>query len=315
MVKVLVTGKGGQLANELIVSVPKNVDILCLSSEELNICNFDIVDEIISKFNPDVVINAAAYTNVDSAEENSELSYLVNQNGVENLAKSCQMVNAQLIHISTDYVYDGSNNTPYKTTEKVNPINVYGHSKLAGENALKAFHNLSKIVIRTSWVYSIYGKNFVKTILSLLNSKQTISVIHDQIGTPTWAAGLADMIWGIVNKQYDPDSKKFSPLRHLKAAQGSQELTIYHWTDAGVASWYDFAESIQCLAFEKGLIDNKIPIVPISDSDFPTKAKRPRYSVLCKAETESFVGMQPQHWRKQLSSMLDELKNESEIAK
>ncbi|WP_285164731.1 dTDP-4-dehydrorhamnose reductase [Shewanella goraebulensis] len=312
MVRVLVTGKGGQLATELSISIPNFVEFLCLSSDELNICDSDEVDEVITSFNPDVVVNAAAYTRVDLAENNSAQSFLVNEQGVKNLAKACQNINAQLIHISTDYVYDGTGNKPYKTTEQVSPVNVYGHSKLAGENALKAFPELSKMVIRTSWVYSKYGNNFVKTILNLLKSKQSVSVIYDQIGTPTWAAGLADTIWETIAKQFDSSTQTFCPTSSLLSTESDKELAVYHWTDAGVASWYDFAESIQDLAFEKGLIEKKIPIIPIPDSDFPTIARRPRYSVLCKAETESFLGKQTQHWRKQLSLMLDELKIESE---
>ena len=192
------------------------------------------------------------------------------------------------MHVSTDYVFNGHKGSPYLTDDAIEPQGVYGKTKADGEKALLDLLPNSSCLIRTAWVYSSHGNNFVKTMLRLMADKPQLSVIDDQIGTPTWAKGLAEVC--------------------VNAAQ-NQTQGVYHWTDEGVASWYDFALAIQELGIEKGLLSSAIPVLPIPSSQYPTPATRPHYSVLDKTSArEAFASCNPTHWRKQLSSMMDELK-------
>jgi dTDP-4-dehydrorhamnose reductase len=289
-VKILVTGKGGQLANELGNSVPQGHQLVSLGSKELDITNSELVNQTINAQQPDIVINAAAYTAVDKAETDKELACAVNQTGAKNLALACKQQNIRLLHVSTDFVFDGTKSTPYQTDDIPNPINVYvyvyGASKLAGD--LDVMEILpSSVIVRTAWVYSAHGNNFVKSMLRLMAEKPTLGIVYDQIGSPTWAAGLAKWLWAVVEKP--------------------QVCGVYHWTDAGVASWYDFAVAIQELAIEKGLLKHSIPISPIPASQYPTPATRPSFSVIDKTSAEVAADVKTIHWRKQLSTMMDEL--------
>lgn len=295
--KVLITGKGGQLAWELENSAPKSVEILSCSSQELDITNQQQVDDTIQQFQPDIVINAAAYTAVDKAETDTEKAYAVNDLGSEYLALACKKIEAKLIHVSTDFVFDGTKTTPYQTDDQVNPINVYGASKLAGDIKVSAILGCQATIIRTAWVYSVNGNNFVKTMLRLMAEKEQLGIVYDQVGTPTWAKGLAEMIWSLVS----------SSIANSQLAS-QKEATILHWTDAGVCSWYDFAVAIQELAIEKGMLDKAIPVRPIPASAYPTPAARPSFSVIDKSTAEQASGIETTHWRKQLSTMMDELK-------
>lgn len=295
--KIVVTGQSGQLGWELQKTQNIQHDVHYFNSKELDITNTAQVNEMMSKITPDIVINAAAYTAVDKAEEDAEQAYFVNEKGVKNIAMACQVNNAKLIHVSTDFVFDGTKNTPYLPSDKTNPISVYGASKLAGEQQVQAILGHQACIVRTAWVYSEHGGNFVKTMLRLMSEKNELGVVADQIGTPTWAKGLATMIWALVENKMS-----FS-------LQGSlQETPIYHWTDAGVASWYDFAVAIQDLGVEAGLLDKKIPIRPIVAAAYPTPAKRPSYSVLDKTSAEEASGCMAFYWRKALENMLADLK-------
>jgi dTDP-4-dehydrorhamnose reductase len=285
--KVIITGKGGQLAWELEQLAPEGVEVISVGRKELDISNESQVLEFITNFKPDVVINAAAYTAVDKAEEDVDAAYAVNELGTKYLATACKGVNAKLLHVSTDFVYDGSNSTPYHTNATPNPINVYGASKLAGDILLQEIMPTASVIVRTAWVYSANGNNFVKSMLRLMQEKPQLGIICDQVGTPTWANGLAKWLWAVAAKP-----KVFG---------------IYHWTDAGVASWYDFAIAIQELGIEKGLLKEVIPILPIPTSAYPTPAKRPAFSVIDKSSAEVVSGLNTIHWRKQLSAMMDDL--------
>jgi len=291
--KVLIAGKNGQLGWELSRTQPDSVTETSFnSSEELNITDRQAVAEKIAAFAPDVVINAAAYTAVDKAETDSEAAYAVNEQGVINLAEACKGAGAKLIHVSTDFVFDAKKNTPYKPADQTAPLGVYGASKLAGEQALKKILPADSSIVRTAWVYSVHGNNFVKTMLRLMAEKEQLGVVFDQVGTPTNAKGLAQALWKLAENMVAPES---------------EVQPVYHWTDLGVASWYDFAVAIQSIACELNLLDKKIPVNPIFASQYPTPAKRPAYSVLDTLELREYTGISGIHWRESLFNMLKEI--------
>ncbi len=291
--KVLITGKGGQLAWELENTQPSDIQVVSLGIDELDLTNVDQVNQVMLELRPDVVINAAAYTAVDKAESDSTTAYAVNESGAENLAMMCKELGARMVHISTDFVFDGSQTQPYQTDAKTNPLSVYGASKLAGDEKVALIMGAQGCIIRTAWVYSAHGNNFVKTMLRLMAEREQLGIVYDQVGSPTWAKGLATMIWSLLT----------NPSTNTTAT----ECPIYHWTDAGVASWYDFAIAIAQLGVEKGLLDKTVDIKPIPAAAYPTPAQRPSFSVLDKSSTELACGISTRHWRDQLSDMLDEL--------
>jgi dTDP-4-dehydrorhamnose reductase len=287
--KVVITGKGGQLASELERPSPQGYQITSVSRSEVDITNESLISQFITSTKPDLVINAAAYTAVDKAESNIEAAYAVNEQGTKYLANACKRINARILHVSTDFVFDGSSTLPYQTDSNLSPINIYGASKLAGEVALLKILPKASVIVRTSWVYSVKGNNFVKNMLRLMQEKNELSIIYDQVGTPTWAKGLAQLLWIIADR---PEVKG-----------------IYNWSDGGIASWYDFAIAIaiQELGLEKGLLKEAIPIYPITTSEYPTPARRPACPVINKTSAEDVSGLRTTHWRKQLSSMMDGL--------
>lgn len=285
--KVLITGKGGQLAWELEQLAPEKFEIISVGRAELDITNEKLVSSFIAEIKPDLVINAAAYTAVDLAENDSDNAYAVNESGVKYLAQACKNHGSRILHISTDFVFDGASSSPYQPDATPNPLNVYGASKLGGDIALNKIFPEGSVIVRTAWLYSANGNNFVKSMLRLMQEKPQLGIIYDQVSTPTWAKSLAQWLWIIAGK---PDV-----------------TGTYHWTDAGVASWYDFAIAIQELGLEKGLLKTTIPVLPISTSVYPTPAKRPTFSVIDKSSAEHVSGYKATHWRTQLSLMMDEL--------
>lgn len=287
--KILITGAGGQLAWELQRSTPPGYRLSCLSRAELDITDRMAVAQCVAQLEPDAIINTAAYTAVDKAEADADNAMAVNATGVAYLAQASEHHGSYLLHISTDFVFDGRVNQPYSPADKVNPLSVYGFSKLAGERELASNMDSRWGLLRSSWVYSSQGTNFVKTMLRLMREKSVLRIVSDQMGTPTWANGLAEVCWSTVAAR-------------LKGK--------FHWSDAGVASWYDFAVAIQWLALDKGLLRKEIPIIPIRTSDYPTPALRPAFSVLDKTELlEALPSLNLRHWLLQLSDMLDELKD------
>ena len=286
--KVMLVGANGQLGRELMSTQAEWAELLSFGSDTLDIGDKEQLRTAISELRPDVLINAAAYTAVDKAEAEREKAYKVNVSGAKNLAELCKEFNIRLIHISTDFVFDGTASRPYQEDAASNPINYYGKTKLLAEQAIAEILPKKHLIIRTAWLYSSYGNNFVKTMLRLMNEKDELKIVADQVGTPTYAKKLASLIW--------------------QCCQRSELTGIYHWSDAGVASWYDFAMAVQEEALERKLLNKNIPIQAVSTREFPTSAKRPSYSVLDKGKMVNALAIKPVHWRVALRQMLDDLK-------
>ncbi|MCB2184002.1 MAG: dTDP-4-dehydrorhamnose reductase [Desulfobulbaceae bacterium] len=288
--KVLIAGGNGQLGWELQRSAPSCWQVTALKRDVFDICNIQSLEKAIKEYQPNLLINAAAYTAVDKAEEQSEQAFAVNAEGAANLARIALEHHVRLFHISTDFIFDGRKSRPYLPTDKPSPLGVYGTSKLEGEQQVQKILGNKSVIIRTSWVYSSHGNNFVKTMLRLMQERDQLSIICDQIGTPTWAGSLTDALWAFA---VDP------------LLSG-----IYHWTDAGVASWYDFGVAIYEEARRIGLLDKVVTILPIRTEDYPLPAKRPPYSVLDKTSTWQALNLASSHWRVNLRQMLLEVKRE-----
>jgi dTDP-4-dehydrorhamnose reductase len=288
--RVLITGSNGQLGSEIkeLATNYKKVDFIFKDLPELDICNFKALQAFIIDHNINAVINCAAYTSVDQAEEDSEIAEKVNAKGVLNLVNALEKVDGKLIHISTDYVFDGNNFLPYKESDPVSPIGVYGKTKRAGELAV-IDSDIDSIVIRTSWLYSAFGNNFVKTMLKLGHERDELGVIFDQVGTPTNASDLAKICLNIL---LDKSSENIS-----------MKGKIYHYSNEGVTSWYDFARAIM----ELGSIDCKLR--PIETKDYPTPAKRPHFSVLNKTKIKRDFNTEIPYWRDSLEKCIEKLKS------
>lgn len=286
MKKVFITGSDrGQLHWELLRSLPESVELVG-ASPRLDLCDSKAIADTLRKLAPDVIINAAAYTAVDKAESEAEMADIVNHKAVVHLAKAAVQLNASLVHVSTDFVFGKSNGSPFGAHDITSPASVYGRSKLAGEQALMQILPERSAIVRTAWVYSSHGSNFVKTMLRLMKERDEVGVIADQVGSPTWAYSLAQALWKALAVE----------------AQG-----ILHWTGAGVASWYDFAVAIAEEALILGILDKVVVVNPLTTQQYPTPAKRPPYSVLQCNDTWQKLDMQPPQWRMDLRSMLKEL--------
>jgi len=285
---ILVTGSNGQLGSEIkdLVSKYTNFRFFFMDLPALDICNSIQLDIFFKDKNIDTVINCAAYTAVDKAEQDTEIAEKVNAEGVLNLVNALAKVNGKLIHISTDYVFDGNSILPYKESDEVNPIGVYGNTKRSGELAVLN-SNIDGIVIRTSWLYSSYGNNFVKTMLRLGNNRDELGVIFDQVGSPTSASDLAKTCLDI--------------LAYKKESKINSKGQLYHFSNEGVASWYDFSIAIMAL----GNLDCHVK--PIETKDYPTSAKRPYFSVLNKSKIKNDFEIKIPYWRKSLAICISKL--------
>ncbi len=280
--RIVITGASGQLGSELKDLLLCNTAHECyfLNRKQLPLDQIEIIQQILSMYQPDLIIHAGAYTAVDKAETDQVTANLVNHLACEEIAQYCHVHNAKLIAISTDYVFDGSSASPLTEHATTNPINVYGQTKLAGERAIQKWHP-EAIIIRTSWVYSSYGKNFVKTMCRLLDERNEVGVINDQIGSPTYAKDLALAIVKILD---------FSKWRG----------GIYHYSNDGEISWYDFAVAIRDFCS----FDCEVRSIPTSA--YPTPARRPMYSLLDKSKIRSTFGIQVPDWKISLGNMLTE---------
>ena len=285
--KVLVIGSNGQLGSEFrkISKKYKNIQWSFSSSNELDLSDLDSIVTFLKDINPSVIINCAAYTSVDKAEFDSKLADLINYKAVEVISKWTSINNIKLIHISTDYVFDGQSNIPLIENSNTNPINKYGSSKLKGEIACIK-NDLNSIIIRTSWLYSSFGKNFVKTMIDLMKKNNSIEVVNDQIGSPTYAYDLAKVIIKI--------------LMNYKTESG-----LFHYSNKGEVSWFEFARSI------RELYDLDCKIIGVSSKKFNTLAKRPKYSLLKKSKIKTTFNLEIPYYKKSLKNCIDIIKNEA----
>jgi dTDP-4-dehydrorhamnose reductase len=274
------------LGQELLHNIPRGVVCKGLGRRELDIAARGDVEKAIEDNRPDVVINAAAYTAVDKAESEPAKAWRVNVEGAENLALECARASVRLIHISTDYVFDGNSSHPYTPESPANPLGEYARSKHAGEEAVLAAAP-DAVIIRSGWIYSNFASNFVKTMLRLMQEREQLGVVSDQTGAPTWARGLAQLCWS--------------------ASTNSRARGIYHWSDAGECSWFQFAVAIYEEASKMGLLNNSVVLKPISTADYAAAAPRPAYTVLDTSLAQETFSLKTIPWRQQLCSMLVEL--------
>lgn len=269
----------------LLASRPSDAEVIACPHADLDITDAGAVLERVSRDRPDLIVNAAAYTAVDKAESEPERARSINADGPRHLAEAAKRVDARLIHLSTDFVFDGSGSMPYPTDARTNPLGVYGRTKRDGELAVLESLPGGSTIVRTAWVYAAEGGNFVRTMLRAMRANGSVRVVADQVGTPTAAPFLAEALWRMA---------------------GRTDLGgIHHWTDAGVASWYDFAVAIAEEGAALGLLPDSVAVTPIATRDYPTPARRPAYSVLDKLSLSS-RGLTPEHWRKRLREVLRE---------
>ena len=285
-IDTLITGARGQLGLELQVAAPTERRLLAVDLPELDITDAAATEALIARLRPRWIINCAAYTAVDKAESDAAAAKRVNTDGARHIAQSAHRHGARLLQISTDFVFDGRKSSPYRPDDIAHPLSVYGQSKLEGEWAVKASTHGDALIVRTAWLYSVHGSNFVKTILRLMRERSELRVVADQVGTPTAAKSLASAIWKMIDS----------------SASGG----IYHFTDSGVASWYDFACAIREFAQQQ---QEQIPceIIPVRTDEYLTAAQRPAYSVLDKTDTFGALGECASHWRAPLDQVVQQL--------
>jgi dTDP-4-dehydrorhamnose reductase len=287
--RVLVAGAGGQLGRALSAMAPAGTTIIAPAEADFDIADEGAIARVLADTRPDALVNAAAYTAVDRAEGERDRAMLLNGVAPGWLAAAAETAGARFVHVSTDFVFDGEAGRPYLPDAAPNPIGAYGETKLAGERAVHAAQP-DALLVRTAWVYAAEGGNFVRTMLRLMAERDEVRVVADQVGTPTHAASLARAILGLL----------------AKAARGT-----FHWTDAGVCSWYDFAVAIQEEALAAGLLARTVPVVPIRTVDYPTPARRPAMSVLDKTTTYALLGP-ARHWRAELRDAIADLGRQSQ---
>lgn len=283
--RVLITGAAGQLGRALLATTPADTHVTGVDLADFDLGDRAAVEAAVAALYPDVIINAAAYTAVDKAESDEQAAFRINRDAVRWLAIAAAKGEARLVHVSTDFVFDGKASRPYAPEAGTAPLGVYGASKLAGEAEALAVGGL---VVRTAWLYSAGGVNFAKTMLRLFNERSKVTVVADQIGTPTSAVSLARAIWGLI------------------AADAGG---IHHFTDAGAGSWYDFAVAIKEEGAALGLCPASVEVAPLRTEDYPTPAARPAYSVLDKTGTWALLGAPARHWREELRAVLKDLKD------
>lgn len=285
--KVLLTGASGQLGRALLASAPAGIEVAARSRAQLDIADAGALAKAFAQVEPQVVLNAAAYTDVDAAESDPVAASRCNADGVARLAQACARQAARLIHVSTDFVFDGDKSLPYLPQDAPHPVNVYGESKLRGERSALAELGGRACIVRSSWLYGAGSTNFVTRMLELMRTRTELRVVMDQIGAPTWTGSLAPVLWRMA---------------------GGELSDIHHWCDSGVASRYDFAVAIAEEAVAAGLLTSLPSIIPITSANYPMPARRPAYAVLDKRSTENALALRAPHWRSSLRHMLRELR-------
>lgn len=298
MSNVLLIGSGGQVGQELQTTLAPIATIIPVSRENLDLTQLEQIRQIIHQTQPHLIINAAAYTAVDKAESEPEIANLINGDAPTVMAEEAARIGAPFIHISTDYVFDGSKNTPYLESDAPNPLGAYGKSKLLGETGIQQvaanFPDLHYVILRTAWVYGALGKgNFAKTMLRLGAEREEVRVVTDQVGTPTWAADIAKTIATLSTHYLDSTTEPASG--------------IYQFTNSGITSWYDFAVAIFEEAAALGFPVKLQRVVPITTADYPTPTQRPAYSALAWQKIAAILQSPPPHWRQGLRQMLTQL--------
>jgi len=297
--RVLLTGSRGQLGQELIRSCPADVELVACDRSQLNLEHADACKAIVETHRPDWVINAGAYTAVDRAEEEPGLAHVVNADGPQALALALARHGGRMLQLSTDFVFDGQQGTPYQPQQPVAPLGVYGASKAAGEEQVLKVLGDRAHVLRTSWLYGPVGSNFLLTMLRLHQSKaaagESLAVVADQVGCPTSTLSLATACWRLIQRASQVQDE---------GIPGQPLPPILHWSDAGVASWYDFAVAIGELAVAAGMLQQAAVVKPITTADYPTPAKRPSYSLLACSASSAALGLEPQHWREALKAVI-----------
>jgi dTDP-4-dehydrorhamnose reductase len=280
-VKALITGGGGQLARALVAAAPAAVTLEARAHAVLDIADVAAVSREIATLAPEVVINAAAFTQVDAAESAAADAERANADGPAALASACRDAGAHLVHVSTDYVFDGSRPVPWSPSDTPHPLNVYGTTKLRGEVRVRELLPAASCIVRSSWLYATDGRNFLTRMLELAATRPRLTVIADQIGAPTAASGFASVLWALATRR---------------------AVGLHHWCDAGVASWYDFAVAVIEEGAAQGLVTRIPEILPVTSEDYPLAARRPRFSVLDTRETRSLLGREALHWRTNVKS-------------
>jgi dTDP-4-dehydrorhamnose reductase len=287
-VRALITGASGQVGSALVRSAPLHAELHALSRQQLDISDAGAVRAAVAAFRPHIIINAAAYTAVDKAESERDLAAAINAQGPRHLAEAAKNVEAcRLIQMSTDYVFDGRAAKPYKPSDPTHPLSVYGRTKLAGEQAALEVLADRAVILRTAWVYAAHGSNFLLTMLRLMRERGAVRVVADQRGTPTAASSIARALWRLAD---------------LPRVQG-----ILHWTDDGIASWYEFACAIAEDARAAGLLPQGAQVTPITTADYPTPARRPANSVLDTRDCVAQLGIKPEYWRTSLRATLADI--------
>ena len=294
---ILVTGAKGQLGRTLEhywsdSEVAGNSELILYDIDRLDLTLAGLVEKELNRIKPRTILNTAAYTSVDHAETDRDAAFAVNESAVATLAGWAASNDCFVVHISTDFVFDGSKSVPYLPTDHVSPLSVYGSSKLAGETALQSQLPDRHTIIRTSWLYSEYGKNFVQTMLRLMKEREELGVVADQVGSPTSTHSLVALLLAILGQGIKPG--------------------IYHWTDGASISWYEFAQAIQQEAIDQGLLERKIPIKPLTTKEYPAPAVRPAYSVLDRSKALNDVGMQATDWQQELRLVIKQVASRAE---
>ena len=296
---ILLTGCLGQLGSTIQLhwgasQLAASHELLAVDIDQLDLTDAEDVTAYLNQLKPAVIINAAAYTNVDGAETDEELAYAVNAEAVSCLVSWCAANPCRLIQVSTDFVFDGAQREPYKPDAAPAPLSVYGASKLAGENEILERLPQAGIIVRTSWLYSEFGGNFVKTMLRIMADKRELKVVNDQIGSPTSAHTLTQFLFELI--------------------QSETSSGMYHWTDGGEISWFDFAEAIYVQGKLAGLLANDVTILPIPSAEYPTPATRPYYSVLDRSSSLALTGSEPQGWQSALQYVISSLAQSARIS-